>query len=473
MFDKKTRFYVSRKDWLIWIVALYLAASVVGRVAVAVVNGLAAPDRIWLQVVLPGGATALFLLMILLDGQEHFYKTAIPVWLMGLYYAIRPHTFLGSRLVFGLYLTSLLFFCISYMVISAGKGGHPWLLLGVFGIPLAVLLYFLRKCWASGLLLPNGIVLIPDILAFFGCLLLVFSIRPHPLGTYHPTWGDRPDGRRLRTLNPMDRISPYIMPNRSGATNYFCDAFEITNVDHYIRQKRKDGMTGFGLIHVFLAAYCRCMAKYPALNRFLAGQRIYSRDGDIQFCMVIKKEMRSDAPETIIKVHLTPGDTADQVYQKVNAAVDAAKDTPLDSAFDQVAYGLTLIPGVFLKFGIWCVKTLDYFGLLPKFLLEVSPFHASVFFTSMGSLGIPPVYHHLYDLGNLPLFCAFGCKRRALELQEDGTLVQKKYVDFRISTDERIVDGFYYAAFFKHYRRLLLHPEVLDQPPLEVARDID
>ena len=93
--------------------------------------------------------------------------------------------------------------------------------------------------------------------------------------------------------------------------------------------------------------------------------------------------------------------------------------------------------------------------------------------TSMGSLGIPPVFHHLYDFGNLPVFGAFGAKRRAYEIQEDGTVVQRKYVDVKFTTDERIVDGFYYAAFFKHYKRILLHPEILDNPPEEIIQDID
>ena len=39
--------------------------------------------------------------------------------------------------------------------------------------------------------------------------------------------------------------------------------------------------------------------------------------------------------------------------------------------------------------------------------------------------------------------------------------------------DERIVDGYYYAAFFKHYKRILAHPEILDRPPEEVLKDID
>ena len=71
------------------------------------------------------------------------------------------------------------------------------------------------------------------------------------------------------------------------------------------------------------------------------------------------------------------------------------------------------------------------------------------------------------------MFGAFGCKRRALEVQEDGTVVQRKYVDVKFTLDERIVDGYYYAAFFKHYKRILRHPELLDQPPDEVLPDID
>ena len=189
--------------------------------------------------------------------------------------------------------------------------------------------------------------------------------------------------------------------------------------------------------------------------------------------MVVKKEMTSDAPDTVIKVHLDPHDTVNDVYEKLNTEIEKVKNTPLDSSFDNVAHLLTLIPGVFLKFTVWLLKTMDYFGLLPKFLLEVSPFHGSVFFTSMGSLGIPPIYHHLYNFGNMPLFGAFGCKRTKMEVAEDGTLTVKKYVDVKFTTDERIVDGFYYATFFKAFKRILRHPETLELPPEEVVPDID
>ena len=95
---------------------------------------------------------------------------------------------------------------------------------------------------------------------------------------------------------------------------------------------------------------------------------------------------------------------------------------------------------MFLRFVVGVLKFMDYFGLLPKFLLEVSPFHASVFFTSMGSLGIPAIIHHLYDFGNIPAFCAFGRKYRKYELDANGEVVAKRYMDCGFNLDERTVD---------------------------------
>ena len=61
----------------------------------------------------------------------------------------------------------------------------------------------------------------------------------------------------------------------------------------------------------------------------------------------------------------------------------------------------------------------------------------------MGSLGIPPIVHHLYDFGNMPVFVAFGCKYHKNEVLDDGTVVRRKYIDYTVNTDERICDGFY------------------------------
>ncbi|MBE6958797.1 MAG: hypothetical protein E7447_06585 [Ruminococcaceae bacterium] len=469
---KRKALFVSRKNALTWLMALCLVGSAVARIVITGVKGIGYSQEVWSQIVLPVAATLLFVLITLINGKEMFYKTAIPVWMMGIYFAVRPHFYVsGNPFILGMFYTCIFFFCLLYTVITAGRL-YPWLLMVLFAVPLGAMGYL---CSVAGDLLNLVFLMfLPDMLLFVGLLLLVFAIRIHTDGQYHPTWGDRSDGRRVRTLAPMAQITMYFQWERNICSNFFEESFEITHIDRYIRQKRREGLTDFGITHVLLAAYVRGVAKYPQLNRFISGQKVYSRGDDIQYCMVIKKEMTVDSPDTSIKVHLNPRDTAVDVYHKLNAAIESVKATQeLDSSLDSLIQYLNLIPGVLLKFVVWLLKFLDYFGLLPKFLLELSPFHGSLFFTSMGSLGIPPIYHHLYDFGNIPAFGAFGCKRRALEVQEDGSVVQKKYIDVKFVLDERICDGYYYATFFKHYRRLLAHPEVLDYPPEEVVPDID
>ena len=467
--ERKPHFYVSPKNVLTWLMVLCMACSAVARILDVGGKG---PD-LWSQIVLPVAACLLYVLITVLFGKENFYKTAIPMWMICFYYftIFRDFNFIHYRLLLvSLYAIVLLFMAVLYTQITAGKERWTLVLIPLQLVPLAALAYLNR----SSLMQGDYLTLLPDALMTLGLVLIVFAIRVHPLDEYHPTWGDRIDGRRIRTLSPMAQITAYFQVERNTCSNLFEEAFEITNIERYIRQKRREGLTDFGLTHVLLAAYVRGLCKYPQLNRFISGQKVYSRGEDIQYCMVIKKEMTVDSPDTAIKVHLSRRDTAEDVYQKLNAAVDKVKSTKeLDSSLDGLISTLNLIPSVVLKFTVWFLKLLDYFGLLPKFLLELSPFHGSLFFTSMGSLGIPPIYHHLYDFGNLPVFGAFGCKRKAFEIQEDGSVVQRKYLDVKFVTDERIVDGYYYAAFFKHFRMILRHPEILDTPPQELANDID
>ena len=472
--EKRKHYYVSRKNVLTWLMAVCMVASAVARIAIFGGKGTEGGVNVWSQIVLPIAATTLYALIALLDGKELFYKTAIPVWMMVIYGGLWINANITTgRMMVCLFWIALIFFAYLYQNITSGRQHTIFWLLPVVLAPVGFILYFYRQSlmmgnWAG--LMPA----IPDLTMLLGVVLLTFAIRVHPQGEYHPTWGDRIDGRRIRTLSPMAQITTYFQWERNICSNLFEESFEISNVDRYIRQKRREGLKDFGITHVLLAAYVRGVAKYPQLNRFISGQRVYSRGEDIQYCMVIKKEMTVDSPDTSIKVHLNPRDTAKDVYEKLNAAVEKVKATKeLDSNLDGLIDAFNLIPGLFLKFTVWLLKLLDYFGMLPKWLVELSPFHGSLFFTSMGSLGIPPIYHHLYDFGNLPVFAAFGMKRKAYEVTEDGSVVQRKYVDVKFVTDERIVDGFYYATFFKYFKRLLSHPEVLDNPPEEVVRDID
>lgn len=471
--ENRVHLYINRKSAFTWLMAVCFVCSIVARIVIFGFLDFSGPLRLWSKIILPAAASLMYLAIVLVDGKECFYKTSVPVCMMAFYCAICVANSIQAKLYVWLFWIALTFLCFLYAeLVSGARAKFIWMLPVILCAALMTVLYnnqrtLLSDNWSKKLLLA------PDLLVLAGSILLSFAVRIHPVGEYHRRWGDRSDGRKIRTLAPMDQVSPYIMVERNTATNSFEQAFEITNVDRYIRQKRREGLTNFGILHVILACYCRTMAYYPGLNRFIAGQKVYTHGEDIQFCLTIKKEMSTSSPETIVKVHLSPRDTAYDVYRKVNDEIEKGKNTPLDSGFDNTAHALMLVPGVCLKFLVWLLKTMDYFGLLPKFLLEISPFHGSIFLTSMGSLGIPPIYHHLYDFGNLPVFGAFGCKRKSVEIQEDGTIAERKYVDFKFCLDERIVDGYYYAAFFKHFKRLFSKPEMLDCPVDEIKSDIN
>ena len=469
--EKRIPYYVSRKNVFTWLAVITIAVSVIFRFIYYWGTGESKAQTWWL-IILPLIACILLIIELLMYGKEHFYRTCIPVWMFCVYYALKiVYTNYSLRWVF-LYFVG--FFAIGYVYAHTVMGKEKkWLafliFLGFFGFSI----YKDKSVIFDGnirTLLPR----LPDILFPLSGIFIVLAMRIHLDEKYHPYWGDRSDGRRVRSISPLTMVANYVMPTRNGAANQISDSVEVTALDRYIAEKRKNGYPGFGVTHVFMAAYVRCVAKYPGVNRFLSGQKIYTRGEDIQICMVVKESMSLDAEESVIKIHLTPRDTIDTVYKKLSEKIAEVKNNKVGgSDFDKTARLFSYIPGVVFKFTMWFLKLLDYLGLFPAFLLEVSPFHGSVFFTSLASLGIKPVVHHLYDFGNLPVFCAFGAKRTETEVGENGAPVRKKYIDYTFNTDERTVDGFYYAQVFKYFKRLLTHPEKLENPPEEVVSEVD
>lgn len=281
---------------------------------------------------------------------------------------------------------------------------------------------------------------------------------------------ERDTFHRVRGISPMSRIVPYIMETRTSSQNFIFDKINMPKIDEYIKEKQAKGLSGFNIMHVILSSYIRACSQRPAINRFIRGQKIYSRK-KVEVAMVVKKEMSLDAPDTVIKVIIDPGATAEEVYERFNAKIEEYRSQP-GSSFDKLAKVLNFIPGLFLRWTVKFLRFLDYFGLIPRCLTRLSPFHATVFITSMGSLGIPPVVHHLYDFGTLPTFIAFGSRQREFKINENGEVVKNSYVEVTYNLDERICDGFYYASALKLMRTYFKKPSLLDSPPETVFEDI-
>jgi len=291
------------------------------------------------------------------------------------------------------------------------------------------------------------------------------------MSTYKRRFGDRKDGRLLRSIAPFYKFMPYIMPERSDGCNQYEESFEIGALDKRLRELRVEGYKGIGILHFLIAAYVRGISMLPGVNRFIAGRRIYAANSII-VVMTVKRSLSIDATETTIKVKFEPTDTIFDVYRKMNEKIEEIKAGDGNNNTEDVAEALTKAPRFLLRFAIQLLRIMDYFGWLPEALTDASPFHGSMIITDLGSLRIGPIYHHIYNFGTLPVFISFGAKRTAYEVNRRGEVEKKKYVDLKLVMDERTVDGHYYAQFLQAYRYMFQHPEIVEAPPTRVVDDI-
>ena len=184
--------------------------------------------------------------------------------------------------------------------------------------------------------------------------------------------------------------------------------------------------------------------------------------------------MKLDAPETCIKVVFEPTDTIYDVYNKFNAEVSKFNNgSDAESGTDKLSEFFRRFPRLLFRAAVKAIGWMDYWGILPQALMDALPFWGSMIITSMGSLGIKPIYHHLYNFGNLPIFVAYGTKRKVVTMDKQGNTVTKKMIDLKVVTDERTCDGFQYATAFKAWKKYIENPALLTVPPEEVVEDID
>ena len=291
------------------------------------------------------------------------------------------------------------------------------------------------------------------------------------MSKYKRRFGDRKEGRLLRSLPAFAKFVPFIMPTRNDACNQYEESFEVSDVDRRLRKLRVDGYKGIGILHFIIAAYIRGVSMLPGINRFVVGRRIYARD-NIEVVMTVKRSLAIDATETTIKVVFEPTDTIFDVYRKMSEKIDEIKTVEGNNNTEDVAEAMCKAPRFLLRFALTILRIMDYFGWLPQSLLDASPFHGSMIITDLGSLRIGPIYHHIYNFGTLPVFISFGAKRHAYELDRHGNMVDRKYVDCKFVMDERTVDGHYYAQFLQAFRYICQHPEIIETPPSKVVEDV-
>lgn len=289
---------------------------------------------------------------------------------------------------------------------------------------------------------------------------------------YKKKHGDRTDGWRIHSFDPLFDVIPHLMPERCDSQVFFEEELETEALDNFVRAIRRDPsyeMPELSRLAVVMAACTRAFSRYPKINRFCAGRKIYARN---HFCisLTMKKNMSIDSDEANIKPHFMPNYNLKDVYDTLMKDINNSKES-IDNATDGMVDKLSGIPQWIIRAFVAWVRKKDRHGGLPKPLFELSPFHTSCYITDIGSTGINSVFHHIYNIGTTSIFISIGRRDKKLVLGEDG---QPKYINvikFCYVVDERICDGFYYAKTVRYISKLLKNPTELLERPQSITED--
>lgn len=271
----------------------------------------------------------------------------------------------------------------------------------------------------------------------------------------------RADGRRIKTLKPYYKIIPYIMKERSDAHVYFEDEISIDAMEEYIKTKKEQGIK-IKHMDIILAAIGRAALEKPRINRFIMNRRIYARNEVCISLAMVKKLSEEDYVDTTVKFKIKPEDTIFTIAEQEQKIVEENKKVGESNSTDKLAGLIMSLPNWLIKFVVWLVIRLDNMNLLPKAIIEASPFHTSIFLTNLGSIGIDSIYHHIYNFGTTSGFLAMGGRKERIKNFKTGET--EKYMTFRFVMDERICDGYYFSKALTVFRRYILNPELLELP---------
>lgn len=274
----------------------------------------------------------------------------------------------------------------------------------------------------------------------------------------------RADGKRVRDLPAIQAAIPYIMPRRYDAQNYITQYADMEPLRRYIQSKRKDGLR-LSYMTLILAAYFKTAQRHPRINRFVMSSKIYQRNHFCVSFVILKRRADGRADETTLKIFFEEGDDVLAIHRKIEAAVEKNRVATHNNNTDKFANFMLSLP-VLPKLVVGLAKLLDHVGLLPRFIIDLSPFHTSLFITNLASINTRAIYHHCYEFGTTGVFVAMGKP----ELDPVGG-TGHKVLPLKVVMDERICTGHDYAAFFADMQRYLKRPELLENGAAESAEE--
>ena len=116
-------------------------------------------------------------------------------------------------------------------------------------------------------------------------------------------FGHRPDGKRVRDVDPIVQITPYLMPMRCDAQVFLNLKLDYEKIARYIVEQGQQG-NKFTFMEIIIAAFVRVVSELPDVNRFVANKRLYARTQlTVSFALLKETADPNDIEENTVKCY--------------------------------------------------------------------------------------------------------------------------------------------------------------------------
>ena len=282
-------------------------------------------------------------------------------------------------------------------------------------------------------------------------------------------FGRRPDGRRINKIDPVMKITPYVMPMRCDAQVFLKHRADLEAMSRYIRRQKAEKNEQISYMQIVVAAYVRAISRHPEVNRFIMNKQLFARNNCSAAFTILKNPANADDGEAVVKIKFDLTDTIYDVRDRMAAAVAANRGDQPGGFVDRLLRFLFAVPGL-ATIVVGLVRFLDRYGLAPGVLMEELPVYVGMYITNTAAIGLHDVNHHLYNWGNVGLFFGMGTPEK-VAVNENGEIRMKRTLPIGITADERVCSGAHYGRFFSDMKRYLDHPELLEVPPEKIRFD--
>ncbi|MBQ9468917.1 MAG: 2-oxo acid dehydrogenase subunit E2 [Clostridia bacterium] len=277
-------------------------------------------------------------------------------------------------------------------------------------------------------------------------------------------WGDRKDGRRVKAPG-LQTIMGYLWPNRTDCEVYLRDVIDATELLKYLEKRNAEHPEyKTTLFHAAVTGMARMVRERPLMNRFIQGRRLYERN-EISISFIAKRRFADGAEESLIVLKPKDEDTLDTVSRRICGDVtETRKSEHATGGIDKTLDTLAALPRFLLIPIFKVVRWLDFWGKIPRSMMEGDTHFTTIIASNLGSIRCPSVYHHLNNYGTNSIVITIGTLHKEEVLTSGGTKEVRDVIDIGATLDERIADGFYFARSLKLIKHIFAHPELLEKP---------